>query len=92
MAAAAGVLDTGTVGQRQRYMAFMIGLGDLEAASLTALRMQAELTNEGMEMTEKESKIQEMLDILVAGGRGLPEDHHIFGRITWLVWSFPSSR
>ena len=75
IAAAAGVLDTGTVGQRQRYIAFMIGIGDLEAASLAALRMQAELTNEGMEMTEKESKIQEMLDILVAGGRCLPEDH-----------------
>ena len=74
IAAAAGVLDTGTVGQRQRYMAFMIALGDLEAASLAALRMQAELTNEGMEMTEKESKIQEMLDILVEGGN-LPEDH-----------------
>ena len=75
IAAAASVLDTGTVGQRQRYMAFMIGLGDIEAASLAALRMQAELTNEGMEMTEKESKIQEMLDILVAGGRYLPEDY-----------------
>ena len=74
IAAAAGVLDTGTVGQRQRYMAFMIGLGDLEAASLAALRMQAELTNEGMAMTEKEAKIQEMLDILVEGGI-LPEDH-----------------
>ena len=74
IAAAAGVLDTGTVGQRQRYMAFMIALGDLEAASLAALRMQAELTNEGMEMTEEESKIQEMLDILVEGGN-LPEDH-----------------
>jgi len=74
IAASAGVLDTGTVGQRQRYMAFMIALGDLEAASLAALRMQAELTNEGMEMTEEQAKTQEMLDILVEGGN-LPEDH-----------------
>ena len=74
IAAAAGVLDTGTVGQRQRYMAFMIGLGDTEAAGLAALRMKGELTTEGMEMTEEQAKTQEMLDILVEGGK-LPEDH-----------------
>ena len=74
IAAAAGVLDTGTVGQRQRYMAFMIGLGDTEAAGLAALRMKGELTTEGMEMTEEQAKTQEMLDILVEGGN-LPEDH-----------------
>ena len=74
IAAAASVLDTGTVGQRQRYMAFMIGLGDTEAAGLAALRMKGELTTEGMEMTEEQAKTQEMLDILVEGGK-LPEDH-----------------
>ncbi len=67
-------LDTGTVGQRQRYIAFMLALGDIEAASSAALRMQGELTSEGMEMTEQESKTQEMLDILVDGGT-LPSDH-----------------
>ena len=74
IAAAAGVLDTGTVGQRQRYIAFMVGLGDTEAAGLAALRMKGELTTEGMEMTEEQAKTQEMLDILVEGGN-LPEDH-----------------
>ena len=74
IAAAAGELDTGTVGQRQRYIAFMVGLGDTEAAGIAALRMKGELTTEGMEMTEEQAKTQEMLDILVEGGN-LPEDH-----------------
>lgn len=69
----AAVLDVGTVGQRQRYIAFMIGLGDIQAASASALRMQAELTSEGMEMTEQEAKTQELLDILIDGGK-VPSD------------------
>jgi membrane protease YdiL (CAAX protease family) len=72
--AGAIMLDAGTVGQRQRYIAFMIGLGNLDAAITGALRMQAELASAGMEMTETQAKTQEMLDILSEGGV-LSEDH-----------------
>ena len=72
--AGAIMLDAGTVGQRQRYIAFMIGLGNLDAALTGALSMQAKLASAGMEMTETQAKTQEMLDILIEGGV-LPEDH-----------------
>ena len=74
VASSAVVLDTGTVHQRQRYMALMIGLGEFQAASRSALSMQSELASQGMEMTEKQAKTQEMLDILADGGT-LPQDH-----------------
>ena len=84
-AASAGaiVLDAGTVAQRQRYIAFMIGLDDLEAAKLSALRMQTELTSEKREMSQQQAKTQEMLNILVKGGE-LPEDHEsLEGSLGW---------
>jgi membrane protease YdiL (CAAX protease family) len=74
MSAGAIPLDAGTVGQRQRYVAFMIALGNTEAASASVLRMRSGLASEGIEMTEQESKTQEMLDILIEGGT-LPSDH-----------------
>lgn len=74
IASNAVVLDAGTVHQRQRYMALMIGLGEFQAASRSALFMRSELASEGMKLTEKQSKTQEMLDILAEGGT-LPQDH-----------------
>jgi len=77
------VLDAGTVGQRQRYIAFMIGLDDVEAASSASLRMQGELTTQGIEMTEQEAKTQEQLEILIDGGE-LPTDHtHLSESLGW---------
>jgi len=70
----AAMLNVGTVGQRQRYIAFMIALDDLDAASAAVLGMQAGLISEGMEMTEQESMTQELLGILIEGGK-LPPEH-----------------
>ena len=43
IAAQAILLDVGTVGQRQRYMAFMIALGNPKGARASALKMHSEL-------------------------------------------------
>ena len=70
----AQVLDAGTVDQRQRYMAFMIALGDPETAKQAALRMQADVAERQEALTKQQSQTQEMLDILASGGT-LPSDH-----------------
>lgn len=74
VAAQAVMLDAGSVGQRQRYMAFMIALGDSDAAKQAAIRMQSELLESGNELSQEQSQIQEQLDVLASGGV-LPKDH-----------------
>ncbi|MDP7008759.1 MAG: CPBP family intramembrane metalloprotease [Phycisphaerales bacterium] len=68
------VLNTGTVDQRQRVIAFMIGLGDVDAAKSAILSLQSVLSSEGVELNEQQSTTQEMLDILCEGGT-LPAEH-----------------
>ncbi len=74
IAAQASILDAGSVEQRQRYMAFMIALGDFEAAKQAALRMQTELLDSKQELTLEQSHTQEQLDVLASGGV-LPKNH-----------------
>lgn len=74
VAAQAIILDAGSVEQRQRYMAFMIALGDFEAAKQAALRMQTELLDSKQELTIEQNHTQEQLDVLASGGV-LPKNH-----------------
>ena len=69
----ATILDIGTVEQRQRYMAFMLALGDPTLAKQSALRMQTQLHAFGKELTQEQATVQETLDLL-AQGLVLPED------------------
>jgi len=68
------ILDAGTVNQRQRYMAFMLALGDWEAANRASLKMKTELARAEVQLNEEQSRVQEQLDIMSSGGE-LPEDH-----------------
>jgi membrane protease YdiL (CAAX protease family) len=70
----ASILDAGSIGQRQRYMAFMIALGDPDAAKQAALRMQTELLDTEQELNSAQNQIQEQLDVLASGGT-LPKNH-----------------
>ena len=74
IAAQSNMLDVGSIGQRQRYMAFMIYFENLEAAKQSSLRLQVDLEQAEIELTEQQASTQEMLDILTEGGV-LPEDH-----------------
>ena len=73
IATQASLLDIGTIGQRQRYMAFMIALGEPELAKQSALRMYVELDEQKMELTGQQAKNQETIDQL-ADGVLLPSD------------------
>lgn len=75
IASQANMLDIGSVAQRQRYMALMIVLGDLEAARQSSLRLNVELEEVGRDLSEQQNTTQEMIDILASGGI-LPSDHH----------------
>jgi membrane protease YdiL (CAAX protease family) len=74
IAAQANMLDVGSIGQRQRYMAFMIYFENLEAAKQSSLRLQVDLEKTEIELSEQQASTQEILDILAEGGV-LPEDH-----------------
>ncbi len=67
IASQASILDTGTVEQRQRYMAFMIALGEPELAKQSALRMHLELSEQNKELTEKQAETQTAIDEKVDG-------------------------
>ncbi len=77
--AQAVMLDMGTIGQRQRYMAFMIALGDLELAKQSALRMHVDLEEQGLELDEVQAGVQEDLDFL-AEGVDLPSDRDLLDK------------
>lgn len=83
VAKSAGLLDTGSVGQRQRFMAFMIALGNPEGAIQADLHLQSDLLETGHELTEKQSVIQENLNILATGGK-LPENQEMM--VSQLGW------
>jgi membrane protease YdiL (CAAX protease family) len=74
IAAQANVLDVGSIGQRQRFMAFMIYFENLEAAKQSSLRLLVDLEQAEIELNEQQASTQEMLDILAEGGV-LPEGH-----------------
>lgn len=74
IASQAVLLDAGTVGQRQRYIAFMLALGDNGAAKQSALKLHSELAEAGLELTAPQSKTQEALDGLADGLQVLPSD------------------
>ncbi len=74
IAAQANMLDVGSIGQRQRYMAFMIFFENLEAAKQSSLRLQVDLERAGLELSEQQASTQEMLDILAEEGV-LPIEH-----------------
>ena len=81
--AQASALDMGSIGQRQRYMALMIFLKNLEGAKQSSLRLQADLDQVGKELTEDQAITQKMLDILTEGGV-LPADHaSLSSQIGW---------
>jgi len=73
IALSAGILDAGSVGQRQRYMAFMIALGNQKGAVEADLHLHADLLETGQELTAQQSMIQEALNILATGSE-LPID------------------
>ncbi len=76
IASQAVLLDAGTVGQRQRYMAFMLALGDKSAAKQSALKMHTELVEAGLKLTEPQSNTQEALDALADDLHVLPSDSY----------------
>ena len=83
IAMASGMLDVGSVGQRQRYMALMIALGYPEGAIQADLHLQSDLLETGHELTAQQSIIQDNLNILAAGGK-LPEKHEMM--VSQLGW------
>tara|TARA_X000001036_G_scaffold82374_1_gene74220 strand:- start:2448 stop:3842 length:1395 start_codon:yes stop_codon:yes gene_type:complete len=84
IATQAVLLDAGTVGQRQRYMAFMIALGDSGAAKQSALKMHSELAEVGLELTKEQSTVQERLIMLANGVQVLPSDSFsLAGSLGW---------
>jgi membrane protease YdiL (CAAX protease family) len=95
IASQAVVLDVGTVGQRQRFMALMIAFGDNGAAKQSALKMHTELNEEGLELSQEQAKTQETLDQL-ADGAVLPSDSKsLEGSLGWfgrLVEADPAQR
>lgn len=72
IASAAIMLDAGSIGQRQRYMAFMIALGDTEAMHISIIQLRADLDEAGLELTPLQATVQEQLEIVANGGE-LPE-------------------
>ena len=73
IAKSSGMLDTGSVGQRQRYMALMIALGNPDGAVEADLHLRSDLLETGQELTAQQSVIQEALNILATGGE-LPKE------------------
>ena len=83
IAKSAGMLDTGSVGQRQRYMALMIALGNPEGAVEADLHLRSDLLETGQELTAQQSTIQEALNILATGGE-LPNDKkEVINQLGW---------
>ena len=64
-----GCSISGSVGQRQRYMALMIALGNPEGAVEADLHLHSDLLETGRELTAQQSIIQENLNILATGER-----------------------
>ena len=83
IAKSAGMLDVGSVEQRQRFMAFMIALGNPEGAIQADLHLHSDLLASGQELTAKQSVIQENLNILATGGK-LPENQEMM--VSQLGW------
>ena len=83
IAAQAFLLDVGTVGQRQRYMAFMIALGDPEGAKASALKMHVELKEANLELTEQESKTQDTLNQLADGSPSPSDSQSLQEELGW---------
>lgn len=73
IATTAGMLDVGSVGQRLRYMAFMIGLGKTDRVSDAIIKMQYDLKASGKKLTETEHLYVENIGFLASSG-GLPDN------------------
>ncbi|MBC8309435.1 MAG: CPBP family intramembrane metalloprotease [Phycisphaerales bacterium] len=82
IATQAEFLDAGSIGQRQRYMAFMIAMGDPEAAKQSALRMRVELEKAQRSLTETQWKTQEYLDQR-ANGETIPDSVSLETQLGW---------
>ena len=83
IASQASMLDIGSIGQRQRYMAFMISLDHFDAAKQSALQLQVDLERAEIELSEQQAKIQEMLDILAKGGALPIENPQLSDQLGW---------
>ncbi|MDP7005835.1 MAG: type II CAAX endopeptidase family protein [Phycisphaerales bacterium] len=83
IASQAIILDAGSVSQRQRYMAFMIALGEPELAKQSALKMRVEIADYDIEMTEQQTKIQEELDLLADGVIASDTDYSLEESLGW---------
>ncbi len=83
VASQAIMLDTGTVSQRQRYMAFMIALGEPKLAKQSALKMRVELVEHNIELTEQQTRVQEELDLLAEGVVAKANNHSIEESLGW---------
>ncbi len=73
----ARMLDVGSVGQRLRYMAFMIGLGKTDQVFDAIIKLQDDLKASGKKLTETEHFYVENLGILASSG-GLPDNPKSF--------------
>ena len=83
IASQAVLLDAGTVGQRQRYMAFTIALGDPELAKQSALRMHVDLEKQGLELSEVQTRVQECLDLRSDGVELQSDDDLLKKQLGW---------
>ena len=83
IAAQAQMLDVGTIAQRQRYMAFMVALGNPELARESSIRMHEELAAQGIELHEQEARTQEELDLLASGAEVPSDSEFLRGQLGW---------
>jgi len=79
----ADMLDTGTVDQRQRYMAFMIALDLHDEAKESVLHLNTDLEKAGITLSERHATTQEMLDFLIEGGTLPTDQSHILDELGW---------
>ncbi len=68
VASAAAILDTGSIEQRQRFMALMIAMNNSDAAMEAELHLTADLLQAERSLNETQTAIQEGLNILASGG------------------------
>ncbi len=76
-------LNAGSVGQRQRYMALMIALGDKEAANQASEQMYKELELLDRSLGDKQQHVQEELDTLILGGDIPSEGDFLTDQLGW---------
>lgn len=82
LVAQAQILDTGTVDQRQRFMALMISIGEVESAKQSSLKLQDALKVTGLKLDETQEETQKLLNLLIAG-EDLPINSNLEEQLGW---------